>query len=75
MPFFQIKDKYIFLYFDNYNKLNEIALKDKEPSSRLRSHISGREESKENYGLRYRQKGHISGAWQSGYGFRYRQKT
>lgn len=42
MPYYQIKDKFIFLHFNNYQKLNDIALKDKEPSWRLRSHISGK---------------------------------
>lgn len=47
MPFYQLKDKYIFLHFKNYQKINDIALKDKEPSWILSSKIQGRAESKE----------------------------
>lgn len=47
MPFYRIQDKYIFLYHSNYNKLNEIALKDKDSSFRVSSIITGSEACKE----------------------------
>ncbi|MGG0239819.1 hypothetical protein [Bacillus rhizoplanae] len=54
MPFYPIKDKYIFLYINNYKKLNDIALKGKSADWRFSSHIQGREESKEAEKLRYK---------------------
>ncbi|EJQ73467.1 hypothetical protein IG7_00770 [Bacillus cereus HuA2-4] len=39
MPFFQVKEKYVFLYIKNYSKLNNIALKDKSDDWRFSSHI------------------------------------
>lgn len=54
MPFYPIKDKYIFLHQKNYSKLNDIALKDKSDDWRFSSHILGREESKEADKLRHK---------------------
>jgi hypothetical protein len=54
MPFYPVRDKYVFLHHKNYIKLNEIALKDKSSSWRFSSHIAGRKESKEAEKLRYR---------------------
>ena len=54
MPFYRLRDKYIYLHLKNYQKLNDIALKDKEPSWVFSSKIQGRSESKEAKKLRYK---------------------
>jgi hypothetical protein len=54
MPFYQVKDKYIFLHLDKYKKLNDIALKDKSDDWRFSSHIKGREECKDAEKIRYK---------------------
>ncbi|MCM3767033.1 hypothetical protein [Neobacillus niacini] len=59
MPFYQVKDKYVFLYLSNYNKLNDIALKDKEPSWTFSSKIKGRKENIEAKKLREKTINHI----------------
>jgi hypothetical protein len=47
MPFIKLEDHYAFLHHDNYMKLNEIALKDKDASWRIGSAIHGRKEAEE----------------------------
>lgn len=54
MPFYLVKDKYVFLHLKNYQKLNDIALKDKSDGWRFSSHIQGREESNEADKLRHK---------------------
>jgi hypothetical protein len=54
MPYYQIKDKYIFLTKENYNRLNGIALKDKEPTWTFSSKIQGTQANKEAEKLRHK---------------------
>jgi hypothetical protein len=52
LPYFQVKDKYIFLHLTNYNKLNDIVFIDKEPSWTFSSKIQGTKASIEAEKLR-----------------------
>jgi hypothetical protein len=54
LPFYQVKDKYIFLHIKNYSKLNDIALKGKDSSWRFSSNIAGRKECIEAEKLRHK---------------------
>ncbi|CAG7651721.1 hypothetical protein ACFQI7_27890 [Paenibacillus allorhizosphaerae] len=59
MPFFKIADRYAFLHIENYNKLNEIALKDKTAKWRFDSHVHGRKEANEAQKLREKTLHHL----------------
>lgn len=54
MPYYPIKDNYIFLHEKSYKKLNDIALKDKEPTWTFSSKIKGTEANKEAEKLRHK---------------------
>jgi hypothetical protein len=54
LPYYQLNDKYVFLYEKNYQRLNEIALKDKEPTWTFSSKIQGTKASIEAEKLRHR---------------------
>jgi hypothetical protein len=54
LPYYPIKDKYIFLHEKSYKKLNDIALKDKEPKWTFSSKIKGTQANIEAEKLRHK---------------------
>jgi hypothetical protein len=52
MPYFKLKDRFVFLHNKNYSKLNEIALKDKDEDWIRFSYYEKTVESKEAFKLR-----------------------
>jgi hypothetical protein len=52
MPFYPVRDKYVFLHHKNNKKLNDIALMEKDALWKFSSNIAGRIESKEANKLR-----------------------